>query len=373
MDFTLNEEQQAVQDLAEQIFAGSATAERVKEVEAGPDRVDWHLWAQLAEANLLGIALPEEAGGSGLGILELALLLEQQGRRVAPLPLLATLVMAALPIAEFGTSEQRAAWLPRVVSGDAVLTAALAETGDGDATRPSSVARKGRSGDWRLQGRCVSVPYGHVAACVLVPARTEEGLSVFLVDPADPGVDRLRAETTNHEIHPHLLLDDVPGDRLGGPANGRFVVKWMLERSLVGIAALQVGVAEEALRQAADYTSNRIQFGRPLSTFQGTALKAADAYIDTEAMRVTLWQAAWRLSAGRDATAAVSVAKWWASQGGQQVVHSTQHLHGGLGSDIEYPVHRYFLWGKQLEDTLGGAGLQLARLGRHLATVDGER
>ncbi len=208
---------------------------------------------------------------------------------------------------------------------------------------------------------------------MLVPARTEEGVSVFLVDPADPGVDRLRAETTNHEIHPHLLLDDVPGDRLGGPANGRFVVKWMLERSLVGIAALQVGVAEEALRQAADYTSNRIQFGRPLSTFQGTALKAADAYIDTEAMRVTLWQAAWRLSAGRDATAAVSVAKWWASQGGQQVVHSTQHLHGGLGSDIEYPVHRYFLWGKQLEDTLGGAGLQLARLGRHLATVDGER
>ncbi len=131
MDFTLNEEQQAVQDLAEQIFAGSATAERVKEVEAGPDRVDWHLWAQLAEANLLGIALPEEVGGSGLGILELALLLEQQGRRVAPVPLLATLVMAALPIAEFGTSEQRAAWLPRIVSGDAILTAALAETGDG--------------------------------------------------------------------------------------------------------------------------------------------------------------------------------------------------------------------------------------------------
>ena len=90
-----------------------------------------------------------------------------------------------------------------------------------------------------------------------------------------------------------------------GPANGRFVVKWMLERSLVGIAALQVGVAEEALRQAADYTSDRIQFGRPLSTFQGTALKAADAYIDTEAMRVTLWQAAWRFVGGLDAAAAV--------------------------------------------------------------------
>ena len=139
-----------------------------------------------------------------------------------------------------------------------------------------------------------------------------------------------------------------------------------------GITKLEVvryylAVAEGALRMAADYTSERQQFGRPLSTFQGVALKAADAYIDTEAMRVTLWQAAWRLTAGLDATREVMVAKWWAAEGGQRVVHITQHLHGGMGADVDYPVHRYFLWGKQIEDTLGGASAQLARLGRALA------
>ena len=369
MDFTLSEEQQAVQDLADQIFTARATVERIKEVEAGDERVDWDLWSQLADANLLGIALPEDVGGSGLDMIELALLLEQQGRRVAPVPILATVVMAALPIAEFGSAEQRQTWLPQVVAGDVVLTAALAEPGDGEATTPSSMAHKDGAGVWRLQGRCVSVPYAHVAARILVPARTEEGVAVFLVDPGDAGVTRLRAETTNREVHPHVLLDDAPGELLGATGNGRFMIKWMLERALVGIAALQVGVAEEAVRLAAEYTSGRVQFGRPLSTFQGTALKAADAYIDTEAMRVTLWQAAWRLSMGHDAAAEVEVAKWWASDGGQRVVHATQHLHGGLGSDIEYPVHRYFLWGKQLEDTLGGAGFHLARLGRHLATA----
>jgi len=114
-------------------------------------------------------------------------------------------------------------------------------------------------------------------------------------------------------------------------------------------------VAESAVGQAASYTSTRRQFGRPLSSFQGTALKAADAFIDTEAIRVTLWQAAWRLSTGRPAAEEVLVAKWWASDAGQRVVHATQHMHGGMGADVDHPIHRYFLWGKQIELTLGGA------------------
>jgi acyl-CoA dehydrogenase len=368
MDFNLSEEQLAIRDLSAQIFEGRATVDRVKEVEQTDDRLDRELWAELARANLLGIALPEQDGGSGFGLVELALLLEQQGRRVAPVPLLATVVMGALPIAEFGTAEQRAAWLPGVIAGDVLLTAALAEMGDGDPTRPSTTASSDGVGRWRVSGTRVSVPAAHVADRVLVPARTPSGVSVFLVDPVDPAVDLQRAETTNREIHSHLVLDGTPAELLGDGSGGPDVVRWMVDRTIVGIAALQVGVAEEALRQAAAYTSQRVQFGRPLSTFQGTALKAADGYIDTEAMRVTMWQAAWRLAAGYDATAEVEVAKWWSAEAGQRVVHITQHLHGGLGADVEYPVHRYFLWGKQLEDTLGGAGYHLARLGRHLAT-----
>ncbi len=366
MDFSLSDEQVAVRDLAEQIFQTAATVDTVKAVEATDDRVDQTLWQALADANLLGVCLPEDVGGSGLGFLECCLLLEQQGRVVAPVPCWATLVLGALPIAEFGTAAQRQAWLPGVIAGTTVLTAALAEPGVNDPLRPSVHAR--RDGPtWRLDGRKVAVPAAHVAAQVLVPAATDDGVAVFLVDPHGPGAHLERALTTNREVHPHLLLDGTPGEPLGAPEAGARILTGMTERALLGLCALQVGVCEAAVRLAADYTSQRVQFGKPLSTFQGVALRAADGYILTEAIRVTMQQAAWRLDAGRDAAADVLVAKWWASDGGQRVVHLAQHLHGGLGADIDYPVHRYFLWGKQIEDTLGGASAQLARLGEALA------
>jgi acyl-CoA dehydrogenase len=370
MDFTFTEEQDAVSDLAAQVFARHAPAERVKQVEASETRVDPELWRALADAGLLAIAVPEEHGGSGLGVIELCLLLEEQGRRVAPVPLWPTLVLGALPLAEFGTPEQQR-WLPGVASGDVFLTAALAEPGVNDPLRPRTTATRDGDG-WRLDGVKPSVPAGHVAVRVLVPATTGDEVGVFLVDPAGPGAERTVATTTDRAKVAHLAFAGAHAERLGGnDDDGRRAVAWMLDRALVGLCAMQVGVAEGALRMAADYTSERQQFGRPLSTFQGVALKAADAYIDTEAMRVTLWQAAWRLTAGRNAATEVMVAKWWASEGGQRVVHITQHLHGGMGADVDYPVHRYFLWGKQIEDTLGGASAQLARLGHALAEAPG--
>jgi len=129
-------------------------------------------------------------------------------------------------------------------------------------------------------------------------------------------------------------------------------------------------VCEAAIKMAAEYTSERVQFGKPLSAFQGAEIRAADAFIDTEAIRVTMLQAAWKLDTGREASSDVLVAKWWASEAGQRVVHNVQHLHGGMGADIDYPVHRYFLWGKQIEDMLGGASATLHRLGRRLAEAN---
>jgi acyl-CoA dehydrogenase len=366
VDFTLNEEQAAAGELAEQVFQGSVTPERVKAVEATDERVDRNLWRALADAGLLGLCLPEDVGGSGLGALELCLVLEQQGRVVAPVPLWATLALGALPIAEWGTAEQRQAWLPGVARGDTLLTAALADRGTNDPRRPSVRARPDAAG-WRLDGLKLAVPAAHVAARVLVPARTPDGVAVFLVDPRGPGAGLDRAVTTNREVHPHLQLDGAPGEPLGALDTGARALSWMVERALLGLCALQLGVCEAAVRLAADYTSTRVQFGRPLAAFQGVALHAADGYILTEAIRVTMLQAAWRIDAGWEATSEVLVAKWWASDAGQRVVHIAQHLHGGMGADVDYPVHRYFLWGKQIEDTLGGASAQLARLGETLA------
>lgn len=369
MNFDLTEEQVAVRDLAEQIFTGSVTVERVKEIEASEDRFDRALWRELADANLLGIALPEAHGGSGLGVTEAALVLEQQGRVVTPVPFWATVVLGALPVAAFGTPDQQAALLPGVVAGETVLTAALAESGVNDPRAPQ--VRATRDGaTWRLDGFKPSVPAAHLASRILVPAVVPEGVAVFVVDPAGPGVTLDRAVTTNREVHPHLQLAGAPADLLGdGSVPGERVLGAMVDRALLGLCALALGVCEAATRHAAEYTSERVQFGKPLSAFQGSQIRAADAFIDTEAIRVTMLQAAWKLDAGRDASLDVLVAKWWASEGGQRVVHHVQHLHGGMGADIDYPVHRYFLWGKQIEDMLGGASATLQRLGRRLAEV----
>jgi 3-oxocholest-4-en-26-oyl-CoA dehydrogenase beta subunit len=180
-----------------------------------------------------------------------------------------------------------------------------------------------------------------------------------------------RAATTNREIHPHLHLDgvEVATESLlagGDPARGTEVISFLLARARTGLCALQVGVTEAAVAQTAEYLNTREQFGRPLSTFQGTMLRAADAAIDTEAIRVTMWQAAWRLDHGLDAELAVGVASWFAAEAGQRAVHATQHLHGGMGADISYPIHRYFLWGKQIELLLGSPSGQLAKLGGQL-------
>lgn len=373
MDFTFSEEQEAVAEAAAGVFGGMATPDRIGLIEDTDDRVDTELWAALARANLLGLAVPTAFGGSGLGLTEVCLVLEHQGRAVAPVPLWATVVLGAMPLARFGTDELARTWLPGVTTGDVRLSAALTEVAASRTGLPAVRAERAGPG-WRLHGTTRAVPQAHVADRVLVPASTGDGVLVALVDPAGPGVTSTRAVTTDRQVHPHLHFDSAPiddADVLADPWRGAEAVSWMLQCARTGLCALQLGVTEEAVRRAAAYLNERQQFGRPLSSFQGTKLRAADAYIDTEAIRVTLWSAAWRLDTGREATQAAGVAKWWASEAGQRVVHATQHLHGGIGADIAYPIHRYFLWGKQIELMLEGPSALLARMGSALAAHHG--
>ncbi len=370
MEFTFTDEQLAVAEVATGVFNGMASPERVAEVEASEDRFDAALWKALAAADLLGLAVPSAYGGGGLGLTEACLVLEAQGRRVAPVPLWATTVAGALPLAHFAPDDLAARWLPGVVTGDVVLTAAL--TGSAESASGLPVVRAEPDGQgWRLTGTEVAVPQAHLAARILVPARTAEGAVILtLVDPTAPGVRLERASTTNREIHPHLHCDRAAvaaNEVVAVPREGAEALAWTLGTAWTGLAALALGVCEAALSRTAEYVNERHQFDRALSTFQGVMLRAADAAIDVEAMRVTLWQAAWRVDTGRPSAEAVAVAKWVAAERGQRVVHATQHLHGGSGADVTYPIHRYFLWGKQLELQLGGPSRQLVRLGRLVA------
>ena len=362
MDFTFSEEQLEIRELAAKLFAGRASTERVRAVERTDDRIDRELWADLASTGLLGLALPESAGGAGLGLSELCLVLEQQGRHVAPVPLWQS-VDAALAAAEFGTDALRTELLPAVADGSLILTVALEEFGVPTADRPSTTAAQDGS-RWRLTGTKAAVPYAHLADRVVVSASTPSGAALFLVDPRDASVTAERVDTTAHEPAAHLRLDGTPAEPLGGVSE----LPWLIQRVQVAVAAVQHGVADSATVQGARYVSEREQFGRPLGTFQAVQHALADCYLDVAAMRVTLWQAAWLLDSGQEPGTAVEVAAWWAADGGARAVHRVQHLHGGIGVDVDYPIHRYLLWGKQLAGLLGGPAAQLQRLGDTIAT-----
>ena len=230
-----------------------------------------------------------------------------------------------------------------------------------------------RDGDgYRLDGSKECVPAAHLATRIVVPARTPEGgVGLFLVDPGGAGVALAPQRTTNRERNFRLTLADAPvvaADVLCAPASSGDAALWLAERATVAICALQLGVSEKALEMTAEYTTSRTQFGRPIGSFQAVHQRAADAYIQNEAMRLTTWSAAWRLETGLPASRAVTLAKYWAAEGGQFTGYAAQHLHGGIGIDIDYPLHRYYLWAKQLELNLGSAPVQLARLGAELAS-----
>ncbi len=369
MDFSFTEEQDAVKELAAQILDGQLGNDALKEFDKSGDTYDAGTWAEFAKAGLLGIALPESVGGAGLGFVAAALVLEQIGRTAAPIPYLPTVVLGAMPIAEFGTDAQQEALLPGVVDGTSILTAALVEFGTAPG-QPTTTARAEGDG-WRLDGSKLCVPAGRQASRILVPAATGAGtVGVFLVDPSAAGVSQEDLITTSGQPETRLDLDGVvvgAGNVLGDPTDGAGIVDWIVERATAAGCITAVGVCAEALRLTAEYTKTREQFERPIATFQAVGQRAADAYIDTEAVRLTAWQAVWRLSEGLPAAESVSIAKFWTAEGGQRVVHAAQHLHGGMGVDRDYPLHRYFLWAKQIELTLGGGTQHLLELGRILA------
>lgn len=360
MDLEPSEEQRAIAALAREIFVGRVTPERLKEIEAGAERYDAGLWADLARANLLGVGIPAELGGSDGGLMEICALLEEQGRAVAPAPLWPTLVLGALPVARFGTAEQRARVLPAVASGESILTAALPVDGG-----QPQVEAAADGGAWRLEGVVPLVPAAAIAAHVVVPAGTAEGVGLFLVETRARGLSLAPQRVTGGEIRDEVAFDGAPAERLGDAGEEAFV--WLSERALAGLCAVQAGVCDAALRLTATYVSGREQFERPLGSFQAVQQRLADAYVDVEAMRWTAWQAAWRLGVEVPASEEVAIAKFWAADGGARVAATAQHLHGGMGVDVDYPLHRYTLWAKQIELALGSAAHQLARLGGMLA------
>jgi len=367
MDFALSDEQVAIRDLAREVLTDHCTHDQLRTVEdSDSPGFDRALWAKLATAGLLGVAIPEEQGGAGLGFLELCLLLEEVGRTVASVPALGGLATGARPLVRWGTPDQQQRWLGPIAAGEALVTAALIEP-LGEPGIPTTRAR--RDGDtWVLDGVKICVPGGSYADRLLVSASTDTGAGLFLVDPAASGVQVQAQPTITFAPEAMVVLEDVrvpDTDRVGAP-DGEALAALIAEATAAAAATL-VGVCEGALRLTAEYTKTREQFGRPIAMFQAVGQRAADSYIDTTGIRLTTQQAVWLLHAGRECAKEVAVAKYFAAEAGQRVVRAAQHLHGGMGVSREYPLHRYYIWAKQLELFLGSGTRQLVTLGRLLA------
>ena len=318
---------------------------------------------------MLAAALPESLGGAGLGLLEQCSVLTELGRTVAPVPYLASIVLGASALARFGTADQQRRWAAPAGRGELILTAALSEEDGDDPRVPSASAERvgGGLAAVRREDRRVRRPAGRPDAGA---GRDADGVAVFLVTPDDEGVTVERQQVTGGDSAGRVTLRGarLGDDRvLGAPRRARDIAEWLVAHGTVGLCALQLGVVERALELTSSYARGRVQFGKPIGGFQAVAQRLADAYIDVEAVRLTMWQAAWRLAAGLPCDTEVATAKFWAADAGHRVAHTAVHVHGGVGIDMDYPLHRYFTAAKRDEFALGGATTQLRRIGAALA------
>ena len=349
MDFGLTEEQVELAGLTRKILAGRDAP-----------------WGDLAAAGVLAAGLPPALGGAGLGLLEQCSVLIELGRVASEVPYLGSIVLGAGALASYGTAAQQEQWAAPAGRGSVVLTAALAEPDGDDPRRPSARAER-TDGRWVLSGVKTAVDAAPEADLFLVPCASPDGVLVFLVTPSDAGVRVEPQRLTDFAPAGRVLLSRVAldDDRVLGGAE---VADWLVARATVGLCAVQSGVIERALELTAEYAKSRVAFGRPIGSFQAVTQRLADAYLDVEAVRLTMWQAAWLLASGESgADVAVATAKFWAAEAGHRVAHTAVHVHGGIGIDVTYPVHRYFVAAKQHEFALGGATVQLLRIGDALA------
>ncbi len=362
MDFTKSEAHVAVETLAAQVFHGQVDDDYLKNWPDDQPEFDAGLWQTLGEAGLIGVAGAEQYGGVGFGFMELCSVLEAQGSVLAGVPLWQSAVVAQA-LEKFAQESLCKTLLPDVYAGNQHLALGL-----GDLCREqmgSALTSDGKI----LSGSINDVAWAQHAAAILIGVLINDQPALYLLQPELDALQFQQQHTSYRHAHYQISMDQLDIDPQRIICTGE-QVDTVLQASLTALAAVQLGVVEQVLKRTAEYTIERQQFGKAIASFQSVSHRAADGYVDCAALRASVLLAAWKLSADEDARTEARTAKWWACEAGHRIGHTAQHLHGGIGSDIDYPIHRFFRWTKQLEYALGGAQEQLASLGRLLAEHD---
>src|SRR5437867_3489619 len=373
MNFAFSSDQQLLKNSARAFLDEHMTPATVRLLWDDPRGESETLWKEMGELGWLGLSLPEAHGGSGLGMVETAILLEEMGRAAVPGPYLPT-VLAARAIEESGTDGQRKRWLSAIATGEARATLAFLDADldwrpEGTRTR----AEKSATG-WTLSGTKRFVPWAHVADVLLVPARTPDGLTLFLVDPAAAGLTLEPAQVMDGATRlVTVTLDATPvgGDGvLGAAGQAGPVLASLLRRGAVGAAAEMLGAARRCLDMAVGYAKVREQFGQPIGSFQAIRHKCSEMLLEVENSHSAVYYAAWALDAkAEDAELAASVAKAYVGDASRKVCGEAIQVHGGIGFTWEYDLHIYFKRAKALEPMYGDADYHREQIVRRVASL----
>ncbi|MEI8264820.1 MAG: acyl-CoA dehydrogenase family protein [Betaproteobacteria bacterium] len=369
MDFSLTDDQRAFADTAAALFGDHCSDEALRAHDVGDAPFMQAAWREAVQAGLHGVIVPEEAGGLGMGMTDLMPVLQAQGRALALVPLWEHALATAV-LARFGGAAHEAL-AEQAAAGDNLLMLSLA---DANASRGLGLRLQRDGEGWRMQGRVGAVPLAAQAARVLLPAQVdglatgqaEGGVRWVVVDPAR------MAQNPGRTQH-HLAVADLATDGLSLQAHDVLppeALAWAEPRAIAALAALQLGVTERQLERTVEYVSQRKQFGRPIGSFQLVAGQLADGWMALEALRSSLWQVVYRLDAGLGVQAQALALRVQACDCGHRTGHTAQHVHGGIGVDLTYPIHRHLYWSRALSAALGGSEAHLERLGDWLADND---
>ncbi len=372
MDFDFSEQQLMIRQLTRDFLGRESPPSVVRQLMDDPRGYSESVWAQLVELGLLGLPFPEEYGGQGLGMIELALVLEEMGRAVYPGPYFSTVVLAGTALTVGGSDEQKARYLSEIAAGRTRATLAFLEDHPGwNASAVRLVARRDGA-DYVLAGRKTLVPYAQVADLFLIPARTADtsdphhGITLFAIPRDAPGleVQPLHSVDLTSRVANVLLHDVVarPEQIVGHHDEAWPILEAVLERAAVGAAAEMLGAARKSLEMSVEYASTRVQFDQPIGSFQAVKHKCAEMLLAVEQAHAATYYAAWALSArAEDAPLAVSVAKAYVSDAARKVCGDAIQVHGGIGFTWEYDLHLYFKRAKYLEGLYGDADFHRER------------
>ncbi len=368
MNFDFDDDLKLLKDEARKFLADKCSSEAVRRVLEGPEPYDKALWSEMAAMGWIGASIPEAYGGAGLGALGLCVLAEEIGRALAPVPFSSSLYFAAEALMIGGSEAQKSKWLPKIASGDAIGTMALAE-GPGKAT-PKRVRTTFRNGV--LNGEKLPVPDGAAADLCIVVAQTDRGIGLVLADLSHAGVSRDHVETLDESRkQARLAFANVPGELLGAAGEGERLLATIEQRAAILMAFEQVGGAQRCLEMARDYALERYAFGRPIGSFQAIKHKLADVYVATELARSNAYYGAWALSktapqlplAAATARVSANEAFWLAAKENIQV-------HGGMGFTWAFDCHLFYRRAKVLAVANGSTRLWKDRLVTELESAN---